>query len=359
MLLLEKKTLSVLFVLFYCNTALSWARPDGDEEEAVDLLPVLPLLDEEAPELILQDTDGEDGISEEDGVDQDLSTIENGGAEAISEDSSVEIKEADEDHGPESEELESEPEAESEPGPEPEFEQVSEGSGSKPTAESGGILEADQSLLTMPQPVFVEEEEADTEETTEETFLLPMIPIIEMEEEPACLDTMFGCCQNSSWPAHGPSEEGCCLNSTEGCCPDFIRQREGGCDCSESTFGCCLDGITTKLGEGADSGCGCKESEHGCCQVDFLFYIVLPSALARTNTHMHLVLISRGVPVVPQNMDAARTERQWLRAQMGRVVLDAKLQSTAVAPTTLPQLLDQTQRAVAVQVQHMAAAQMG
>ena len=48
MLLLEKKTLSVLFVLFYCNTALSWARPDGDEEEAVDLLPVLPLLDEEA-----------------------------------------------------------------------------------------------------------------------------------------------------------------------------------------------------------------------------------------------------------------------------------------------------------------------
>lgn len=267
MLLLEKKTLSVLFVLFYCNTALSWARPDGDEEEAVDLLPVLPLLDEEAPELILQDTDGEDGISEEDGVDQDVSTIENGGAEAISEDSSVEIKEADEDHGPESEELESEPEAESKSGPEPESEQVSEGSGSKPTAESGGILEADQSLLTMPQPVFVEEEEADTEETTEETFLLPMIPIIEMEEEPACLDTMFGCCQNSSWPAHGPSEEGCCLNSTEGCCPDFIRQREGGCDCSESTFGCCLDGITTKLGDGADSGCGCQESEHGCCQV--------------------------------------------------------------------------------------------
>merc|ERR1719167_1681730 len=72
--------------------------------------------------------------------------------------------------------------------------------------------------------------------------------------------------QQPSWPAHGPSEEGCCLNTTEGCCPDFIRPREEGCDCSESAFGCCLDGITTKLGEGADSGCGCKESEHGCCQ---------------------------------------------------------------------------------------------
>ena len=173
------------------------------------------------------------------------------------------------------------------------------------------------------------------------------------------MDSEFGCCQNSSWPAHGPSEEGCCLNSTEGCCPDFIRPREGGCDCSESAFGCCLDGISTKLGEGADSGCGCKESEHGCCQVDFSCYILLPSALARTNTLMHLALISRGVPVVPQNMDAARTERQWLKAQMGRVVLDAKLQSTAVVRTTSPQLLDQTQGVVVVQAQHMAAAQMG
>ena len=74
---------------------------------------------------------------------------------------------------------------------------------------------------------------------------------------------------------------------------------------------------------------------------------------------MHLVLISRGVPVVPQNMDAARTERQWLKAQMGRVVLDAKLQSTAVVRTTSPQLLDQTQGVVVVQAQHMGAAQMG
>jgi hypothetical protein len=83
------------------------------------------------------------------------------------------------------------------------------------------------------------------------------------------------------------------------------------------------------------------------------------TAVARTNTHLHLALILRGVPVVPQNMDAARTERQWLRAQMGRAVLDAKLQRTDVVPTTLPQLLDQTQRAVVVQAQHMAAAQMG
>jgi len=85
----------------------------------------------------------------------------------------------------------------------------------------------------------------------------------------------------------------------------------------------------------------------------------LSTAAARTNTHLHLALISRVVLVVPQNMDAVRTERQWRRDQMGRVVLDAKPQSTAVALTTSPQPLDQTLRAVVVQAQHMAAAQMG
>ena len=90
----------------------------------------------------------------------------------------------------------------------------------------------------------------------------------------------------------------------------------------------------------------------------FLFFIVLSSALARTNIHLHLALTSRVVPVAPQNMDVARTERKWLMAQMGRVVLDAKLQSMAVVLTTSRQLLDQAQRAVVVQDHYMAAAQM-
>jgi len=235
MLPLGRKTLPVLLVLVYCKGG--WG--DGNEEEAVALLPVLPLLDEEASGLILQDTDDEVGVSEGSGVDLDVSNVENGETEAELEDSLLENEEA-----------------ESEPEPEPEPE---------PESEPENDFEVDQGSLTTPEPGVIEEE-ADTEEAEEPIILLPMFPLIELEEEPACLDSEFGCCQNSSWPAHGPSEEGCCLNSTEGCCPDFIRPREEGCDCSESAFGCCLDGITTKLGEGADSGCGCKESEHGCCQ---------------------------------------------------------------------------------------------
>ena len=43
---------------------------------------------------------------------------------------------------------------------------------------------------------------------------------------------------------------------------------------------------------------------------------------------------------------------------MGRVVLDAKLQSMAVVLTTSHQLMDKAQRAVVVQDHNMAAAQM-
>ena len=259
MLPLGRKSLPVLLVLVYCKGG--WGNVDEEvatnEEEAVDLLPVLPLLNEEASGLILQDTDGEVGVSEDDGVDHDVLNVENEEVQSESE--------------PESDpEPEQEDELESEPKPEPESEPDL---ASELIAETGNDFDADQGFLTTPEPGVVEEEpalEADTEEA-EEPFILPMFPLIELEDEPACLDSEFGCCQNSSWPAHGPSEEGCCLNSTEGCCQDFIRPREEGCDCSESAFGCCLDGITTKLGEGADSGCGCKESEHGCCQVDFVF----------------------------------------------------------------------------------------
>jgi len=85
----------------------------------------------------------------------------------------------------------------------------------------------------------------------------------------------------------------------------------------------------------------------------------LSTAVARINTQLLLARISRVVLVVPQNMDAVRMERQWLRDQTGKVVLVAKPQSTAAVLTTSPQHLDQTLRAVAAQAQLMAAAQMG
>ena len=88
-------------------------------------------------------------------------------------------------------------------------------------------------------------------------------------------------------------------------------------------------------------------------------YIIFSSAFDRTNIRLHLALTLRVVPVVPQNMDAVRMERQWLRDQMGRVVLDAKLQSMDVVLTASPQPQDQSQRAVVAQAQHTAAAQMG
>merc|ERR1719381_159979 len=113
MLPLGRKSLPVLLVLVYCKGG--WSNVDEEvatnEEEAVDLLPVLPLLNEEAPGLILQGTDGEVGISEDDGVDQDVLNVENGGTE----DSLQENKEAESEPEPEEEdELESEPELESE-----------------------------------------------------------------------------------------------------------------------------------------------------------------------------------------------------------------------------------------------------
>jgi len=85
----------------------------------------------------------------------------------------------------------------------------------------------------------------------------------------------------------------------------------------------------------------------------------LSTVVARTNIHLHLALILRVAPAVPQNMDAVRMERQLLRDQMERVVLDAKLQSMDVVLTTSLQPRDQSQRAVVVQAQHTAAAQMG
>jgi len=258
---LSSKYLLVALLLAFSNIILCDEDGASTNEEEADLLPVLPLLNEESTGLTLQDADTDGVVTDEVALnDEEEAAILLGDEES----------EADTDSDPEPE-SELETELETEPETEPETDQET---GPDKDSEYGFRSEIsinsedDDGNSTTQEPIEVEEErvlESDTEEA-EELFLLPMIPTMEVEEEPACLDSLFGCCQNSSWPAHGPSEEGCCLNTTEGCCPDFIRPREEGCDCSETVFGCCLDGVTTKLGEGADNGCGCKESEHGCCQ---------------------------------------------------------------------------------------------
>ena len=262
---LSGKYLLLALLLAFSSTILCDEDGASTNEEEADLLPVLPLLNEESKGLTLQDVEADGGVTDEVPLDGEVEATTLLGDEE---------SEADTDSDPEpGSEPESEPETEPEPEPETDQETNPE-----KDSESGFSLEHsinsedDDDNATTQEPIEVEEErvlESNTEEA-EELFLLPMIPAMEVEEEPACLDSLFGCCQNSSWPAHGPSEEGCCLNTTEGCCPDFIRPREEGCDCSETAFGCCLDGVTTKLGEGADNGCGCKESEHGCCQVGVL-----------------------------------------------------------------------------------------
>ena len=88
------------------------------------------------------------------------------------------------------------------------------------------------------------------------------------EEMTDCSDWMFGCCPNSSLPAHGPHQTGCCLEGAEAeCCPDFQRSRGPGqdCACQDSIFGCCPDGVTAKWSED-DGGCGCRHTTFGCCQ---------------------------------------------------------------------------------------------
>lgn len=262
---LSGKYLLLALLLAFSSTILCDEDGASTNEEEADLLPVLPLLNEELTGLTLQDVDADGVVTDEVALNGEVEAATLLGDEE---------SEADTDSDPEpGSEPESEPETEPEPEPETDQETNPE-----KDSESGFSLEHsinsedDDDNATTQEPIEVEEErvlESNTEEA-EELFLLPMIPAMEVEEEPACLDSLFGCCQNSSWPAHGPSEEGCCLNTTEGCCPDFIRPREEGCDCSETAFGCCLDGVTTKLGEGADNGCGCKESEHGCCQVGVL-----------------------------------------------------------------------------------------
>ena len=80
-----------------------------------------------------------------------------------------------------------------------------------------------------------------------------------------CEVSTFGCCTNSSLPAHGPQEEGCCLQDAAGCCPDHVQVQDGLCDCLNSPLGCCPDGVTSRWSQEED-GCGCQHTSFGCCQ---------------------------------------------------------------------------------------------
>ena len=89
----------------------------------------------------------------------------------------------------------------------------------------------------------------------------------------SCEESLFGCCADSSLPAHGPHQAGCCLQEGGeggGCCPDFQRVRSPGeeCGCEGSMFGCCPDGVTARWDE-EDGGCGCKHTTFGCCEDQF------------------------------------------------------------------------------------------
>jgi len=82
------------------------------------------------------------------------------------------------------------------------------------------------------------------------------------------------------------------------------------------------------------------------------------TVVVRTNTRLLLVLISWDVPVVLQTLVVARTGRQLLRVPTERGVSDVMLQSMDVVLTISHQRPDQTQAAVVVLDQHMAAALM-
>ena len=108
-------------------------------------------------------------------------------------------------------------------------------------------------------------------------------------EMTTCEDSLFGCCPDSSLPAHGPDHVGCCLEGEGGCCPDYQRSPGSGedCGCESSRFGCCPDEVTARWTEddggkysvttavgSSDSvrnvaGCGCKHTTFGCCQDQF------------------------------------------------------------------------------------------
>jgi len=280
------------------------SEEEASEDPGLSLLPLLPTLDEDSEGLVLKGIPDsgeelcptyhflcEDQLTClpyhklcDDNIDCPQTEITNGG-----EDEQFQSKGEEEGSGcfppdeykppPPNTETEEEPESgsdaeEEEPETESESSTETETESSAETEpESSAETEPESSAETEPDDEAGSGNDAEAEEEVEEAesapdnstslLLLPQLPAL--EETPLCQGTDFGCCPDSSLPAHGPLGEGCCLGSLEGCCPDFIRLKEDGCSCEESLHGCCSDGVTARLGEGV-GGCGCKESEHGCCQ---------------------------------------------------------------------------------------------
>jgi len=101
----------------------------------------------------------------------------------------------------------------------------------------------------------------------------------------SCLETKFGCCDDSTTIKLDENGLGCeehktainaeqnsnasCQTSKYGCCPDGVTLSTGenlqGCGCVASPFGCCLDGVTAATGPNLEGCNDCKMSKYKCC----------------------------------------------------------------------------------------------
>ena len=151
------------------------------------------------------------------------------------------------------------------------------------------------------------------------------LDLFEIEEDlNSCDNSTFGCCANSSLPAHGPRQEGCCLQDPSGCCPDHVRVHDGFCSCHDAPLGCCPDGVTSRWSEEED-GCGCQSSRFGCCQDQY-------TAAEGTGISNHdddvnddiQDLDMRDAPAGPRPMAAAQTASPRPEVTGERDVRDAR-----------------------------------
>ena len=107
------------------------------------------------------------------------------------------------------------------------------------------------------------------------------------EDSDICEESMFGCCDNSTIPSHGPHGEGCCLMEDGGCCPDHLQIHDNICDCDQSPLGCCPDGVTSRWSLEED-GCGCRHTTFGCCQDQY----TMASGKVTPTSNLHKLVCS-------------------------------------------------------------------